>query len=368
MHELGHGLRLRHGGDPVEPNCKPNYLSVMNYLFQLRGLRDDAGVAHLNFSGQNLNAIDERFLSEAGGLSPTPVPPYRTGWYAPQGPGTVGSPAARHCDGSPLLSTDAPMVRVDSTSVEGNIDWTKSPDLPSPLGQDINFDGLVGPLNAGYNDWANIRLNQVGSRRNVGGWFWVPDPAGDYVAFIGPMSLDVGRGDLGRGDLGRGDLGGGDPGRGDLGRGDLGRGDLGRGDLGRGDLGRGDLGRGDLGRGDLGRGDLGRGDLGVGNEKGAAEVTADVAAAAGFAPPNELTATVVGLTTACAGLSPADCHRIRLRWTPPDVGVVTQYKAYRLDSVTGAPIQVGSPVPAVLGQTEYFHVDTQELPNGPFTY
>jgi hypothetical protein len=37
MHELGHNLGLRHGGDE-DTNWKPNYLSVMNYLYQLWGL------------------------------------------------------------------------------------------------------------------------------------------------------------------------------------------------------------------------------------------------------------------------------------------------------------------------------------------
>ena len=53
MHELGHTLDLRHGGAPpayhdhwrgnttvqFEPNCKPNYLSVMNYMYQFPGLK-----------------------------------------------------------------------------------------------------------------------------------------------------------------------------------------------------------------------------------------------------------------------------------------------------------------------------------------
>ena len=37
MHELGHNLGLRHGGDD-HTKYKPNYLSVMNYAFQLTGL------------------------------------------------------------------------------------------------------------------------------------------------------------------------------------------------------------------------------------------------------------------------------------------------------------------------------------------
>ncbi len=37
MHELGHNLNLRHGGED-EVNNKPNYLSVMNYWFQTDGI------------------------------------------------------------------------------------------------------------------------------------------------------------------------------------------------------------------------------------------------------------------------------------------------------------------------------------------
>src|SRR5262249_56056988 len=31
MHELGHTLNLHHGGFQDTPNCKPNYVSLMNY-------------------------------------------------------------------------------------------------------------------------------------------------------------------------------------------------------------------------------------------------------------------------------------------------------------------------------------------------
>jgi len=37
MHELGHNLGLKHGGDTDE-NYKPNYYSIMNYMYQLYGL------------------------------------------------------------------------------------------------------------------------------------------------------------------------------------------------------------------------------------------------------------------------------------------------------------------------------------------
>jgi hypothetical protein len=37
MHEFGHNLGLDHGGDE-DKNYKPNYVSIMNYLYQLQGL------------------------------------------------------------------------------------------------------------------------------------------------------------------------------------------------------------------------------------------------------------------------------------------------------------------------------------------
>ena len=42
MHEFGHNLGLRHGGSENQNN-KPNYFSVMNYLYQLEGLSNYAG-------------------------------------------------------------------------------------------------------------------------------------------------------------------------------------------------------------------------------------------------------------------------------------------------------------------------------------
>ncbi|MFC6592728.1 hypothetical protein ACFP81_12465 [Deinococcus lacus] len=38
MHELGHNLGLRHGGFEDGPNYKPNYISTMNYAYQVGGV------------------------------------------------------------------------------------------------------------------------------------------------------------------------------------------------------------------------------------------------------------------------------------------------------------------------------------------
>lgn len=80
--------------------------------------------------------------------------------------------------------------------------------------QDINFNGDKTVLVAGTNEWAQIDLRQVGSRRNV---------ASHAIAdAVGPLSLDNGQGDNGQGDNGQGDNGQGDNGQGDNGQGDNG--------------------------------------------------------------------------------------------------------------------------------------------------
>ena len=158
MHELGHDFGLTHAGAPqvpAEPNCKPNYLSVMNYLFQVRGLADDAGELHIDYSREGLGALDEAGLVETNGLGVMSAPLYRTAWYAPLVPGTIGyvlgTPAAtRFCNGArlpdPLPGGWVDMVRIDGTSTTGAIDWNADGDDLDAVAQDINFDGLSTPL------------------------------------------------------------------------------------------------------------------------------------------------------------------------------------------------------------------------------
>ena len=367
MHELGHDFERRHGGDALEPNCKPTYLSVMNYLYQLRGLLDDAGRPHLDFSGMIEPTVDETLLADG---APSALP-YRIGWYAPLAGSYLerfGRAAGTHCDGSPLLATDVPSARIDNRTSATPIDWKANGVAEASFSLDVNFNGRTSKLDgtadvlAGSNDWAQLVLTQTGARRSPGALF-VIDSTGHLA--VGPLSLDSGRGDLGRGDLGRGDLG-----RGDLGRGDLGRGDLGRGDLGRGDLGRGDLGAPPLGRGDLGRGDLGGGDLFVGdpNNRGG-ELDFETASDLASTPPNEFRACVIG-TECTTQASPL--HRVRVDWTTPNVGGVSRFVVYRVQGTTLLPGQQWTPigeVTAPAGQIDFSLVDAATLSNGAaYTY
>ena len=71
MHELGHNLGLRHGGN-VDENCKPNYLSVMSYSLQFSNYNSQRD---LDYSRSQLNTLDENSLVEQNGISPASEAP-----------------------------------------------------------------------------------------------------------------------------------------------------------------------------------------------------------------------------------------------------------------------------------------------------
>ncbi|HET8757307.1 MAG TPA: hypothetical protein VFM58_14915, partial [Solirubrobacteraceae bacterium] len=66
MHELGHNLGLRHGGDD-DGNYEPNRLSIMNYAFQFTGLPRVDGTRVLDYARLAVD-LDERALSESRGF------------------------------------------------------------------------------------------------------------------------------------------------------------------------------------------------------------------------------------------------------------------------------------------------------------
>lgn len=71
MHELGHTLGLQHGGDDIY-KYKPNYLSIMNYLYQFSGLI--ASPEYMtNYSEYVLPSIDKSAVNEERGIDPDSV-------------------------------------------------------------------------------------------------------------------------------------------------------------------------------------------------------------------------------------------------------------------------------------------------------
>ena len=67
MHEFGHNLGLGHGGvDGI--NCKPNYLSIMNYLRQMPVILPPA-FYKLDYSRMELNPLNESNLNEMKGVT-----------------------------------------------------------------------------------------------------------------------------------------------------------------------------------------------------------------------------------------------------------------------------------------------------------
>lgn len=330
MHELGHTFERRHGGDTGEPNCKPTYLSVMNYLYQLRGLADDLGRPHLDFAREALPGEtplfeDALFDGSVWGL------PYRIGWYAPlDGSYLSGNPyvtlARKRCDGTSVIEGER-MMRFDAVRAADPIDWNangRTDDGPLPA-QDINFNGRAGDVLAGSDDWSNLRLDQIGARRNVGGLYL----DGQGRIGMGPMSIGAGRGDWGRGDWGRGDWG----------------------------------------RGDWGRGDWGQGDL-PGAE---GELDYELATELSKTPPREFRACRNGIDSACTA-SDFPPHYVRLDWKMPNIGDVDEYLVFRVagDSDRDGPWElVPGPVQPGAEPGSFFLVDEDSdrlLPNARYTY
>ena len=77
MHELGHNLGLRHGGFE-DVNYKPNYNSVMNYLYQFPGIDTDCtppGNGLLSYSVGARPALNENHVDEREGVCGNPPGP-----------------------------------------------------------------------------------------------------------------------------------------------------------------------------------------------------------------------------------------------------------------------------------------------------
>lgn len=149
MHELGHTLGLGHGGVDAQGNAehthyKPNYLSIMNYYFQLSGLYGNLLKHKMNYAEYTLPALDENAINENDGVDPAGV--------------TGGSGL-----GTQFQYGTVPVI--SKQPIDFNNDQTIN---VTPLQIDINADSLYSNLIANR-DWDHITYmgGGIGERKNV---------------------------------------------------------------------------------------------------------------------------------------------------------------------------------------------------------
>jgi uncharacterized repeat protein (TIGR01451 family) len=162
MHEFGHNLNLQHGG-AVGTNCKPNYVSVMNYNMQ-NGIPQDTIV------GQDTNADgvpDNRIVD----YSPPRFPGGR-------GAAPLDEVDEQMLDEGVILDPGDPenqTVFIDGAAatqtvgVDQPLDWAGDGSPPDANGIQVNVNS--GPASGcssspadddpftGHDDWSNIQMN-----------------------------------------------------------------------------------------------------------------------------------------------------------------------------------------------------------------
>ncbi|RKG54551.1 hypothetical protein D7X30_28960 [Corallococcus sp. AB011P] len=69
MHELGHNIGLRHGGTD-NANYKPNYLSIMNYEYQVYGFTVSGAANVFDYSRVRVASFSEAAINEVAAFTP----------------------------------------------------------------------------------------------------------------------------------------------------------------------------------------------------------------------------------------------------------------------------------------------------------
>ncbi|MGA7670393.1 MAG: hypothetical protein WBW04_08210, partial [Nitrolancea sp.] len=150
MHELGHNLGLHHGGNE-DTNFKPNYLSIMNYLYQLRGLDVGATAGVVDYAGGQmpvLGPLNEGALNESNALG---VSGFGVGSRCPAGGDTY--------------------TRQYTVNANGPFDWNcNGVTTDGVVSFDANGSKGIDSNLTSYNDWANIQL-RVGAIGDLGASF-----------------------------------------------------------------------------------------------------------------------------------------------------------------------------------------------------
>lgn len=138
MHELGHNLNLRHGGNE-DTNNKPNYYSIMNYDYQLSCLGSSTGpsAGERYYLRASIKGITEATLSNG--------------------------PTGTNCliDFSNGSSTNLNELSLNENDGLGRgpgfIDWNNNNAPETGITLDINNDKATGTL-SDFDDWSNLLL------------------------------------------------------------------------------------------------------------------------------------------------------------------------------------------------------------------
>ena len=144
-HELGHTLGLGHGGGD-DINCKPNYLSIMNYDYVITGLIRaggflGTGIPFLDYSRSKLPPLNESNLNEHVGISDADL---ITTWST--------------------QSSSLPGVGVGNKP----LDWNLNSRIENKVVVDLNHNNFLrggtcpsspGQILKGYFDWKHLDYN-----------------------------------------------------------------------------------------------------------------------------------------------------------------------------------------------------------------
>jgi hypothetical protein len=149
MHELGHALGLRHGGLD-DTNYKPNYISIMNYFFQLNGIPINGVQGNYDYSRFKIDCSESNLSKKAGLTSNATLTRYGTQYF---------------CCATCKSDSSIP---VNVSSIVGTpVDWNCNSNVqPDSVATDINGDNAITNL-AGADDWQNVVLKPAGSTSGV---------------------------------------------------------------------------------------------------------------------------------------------------------------------------------------------------------
>lgn len=158
MHELGHTLGLRHGGADLAINCKPNYLSVMNYARQ-------SSYSGLAFSIPGTANLTPVRLNAAPDYARAPALSSLIENNLNESVGIGGPNNQRTIYGIPVTGTPTANARISPANVA--LDWNGNGTIDTAtVSVDVNRIVSGGCDNAspgqtltGYDDWSNLQYN-----------------------------------------------------------------------------------------------------------------------------------------------------------------------------------------------------------------